>query len=193
MKKLLVILLALFITSSIHAQESTKETPAIFQKGRLMIGLSNLSFGHSKTIRDGSGEIVGGSLRLGGSLRTGLLVKDRWMLGVNLGYLFFSNRSSEFNYHRLNAGLFSRYYAPITKKLSFFTELNAGYGRSFSSNETGIWAHQDFFHAGASAGLNYQLNKLLSFEASMGYAVEFSSGSINVNSTPIRMGLNLHF
>lgn len=186
-------MLSFLLTYSIYAQEASQETSAIYKKGRIMLGVSNLSFGHSKTIRDGSGNAVSGNLRLGGNLRTGLFVKDRWMLGVELGYIFNANRAQDVNYNVFNISAFSRHYMPISKKLSFFTEVNAGYNRTFYTNQSSTWGQQGNVFLGAEAGLAYQMGKRISLEASMGYYFNFNSNAINLYRTGLKLGLNFHF
>ncbi|MEZ4685213.1 MAG: outer membrane beta-barrel protein [Bacteroidia bacterium] len=193
MKKLLFILFSLVIIPSIHAQESPKETPALYQKGRLMLGVSNLDFGYSKTLRDADGNVLSGGLNLGANLRTGMFVKDRWMLGLDLGYHGFTNRRVDINYHSLSATAFSRYYSPISQKLSFFTELNAGYNLNFQSNQSGTWGNNGNFSVGADVGLAYLLNKRFSVEAAMGYRLTVGSNSAALFRAGPRLGINFHF
>lgn len=193
MKKLLIVILSLLMIQSMYAQDAPKETSAIYKKGRLMLGLSRLNVSHSQTIRDGSGNPISGFLGLGANLRTGLFVKDRWMLGIDLGYTFNSYKSRDVNFNALSVSAFSRHYVPISKKLSFFTEVSVGYSRTFYSNQSDTWAQESSFSLGADAGLAYQLGKRISVEASMGYRLNFHSNSVNLHNTGPKLGFNFHF
>jgi hypothetical protein len=178
----------------VYAQETSKETPEIYTKGRLMLGLSNLDFYHSRTIKDGDGNIVGGNLTLGADLRAGFFVKDRWMLSLNLGYSFNSpKRNEQVNLNVLNFTAFSRHYFPISKKLSFFTEVNAGYIHTFLSNSSNTWASNGGLALGADAGLAYRMGKNFSLEASTGYRLNLINRSTNLVGTNPKLGINFHF
>jgi hypothetical protein len=147
------------------------------EKGKWLVGATTSNFSLS-----GDRDYSQFSLQLSPSV--GYFVTDNLAVGVRLGFSASSTRALGVSVSRtssLGAGIFGRYYIPLTERIKIPIELETNYVRGFgriNSNPNNF----GYMSSGIYSGVSIFLNDAISLDLMAGYRLNAFSDSFS-NST----------
>lgn len=196
MKKILFLLLVLFSTGFLHAQDDFE--PKWILGGSVQFYHSNNFFGYYGVLNPGLGLPVQSGDQKVTSFDfvpyVGKEINEHWIAGVQVGYgynksessssvIFFPdtnviNRVSETQEHGFSAGLFGRYTVNPQQNIQFFLQPAISFGQQNSKqtdsfagtqNETEQKLRTNYFNTSVSPGVAWNPNYRLRILARLGF------------------------